>query len=137
MLKDFKEFLLKHQVVGLATGVIVGGAVGKIVSSLVADIIMPLVSPLIPGGEWRTAKIVISSTVGADGKAVVNALNYGNFIGTIIDFAVIAFCVYMILKAFLKEAPPAPAPPSKTCPKCTETIAIGATKCKFCTADLA
>ncbi len=137
MLKDFKEFLLKHQVIGLATGVIIGGAVGKIVSSLVADIIMPLISPLIPGGEWRAAKIVLSSTVGADGKPVVNAINYGAFLGTIVDFIVIALCVFLILKTLVKEAPPAPAPPSKTCPKCTETIAIGATKCKFCTADLA
>jgi large conductance mechanosensitive channel len=136
MLKDFKDFLLKHQVIGLATGVIIGAAVGKMVSSLVADVIMPMISPLIPGGEWRTAKLVLSTTTGADGKTVVNAVNYGNFLGTIVDFVVIAFCVYMILKAVVREAPPAPPPPSKTCPKCTETVALAATKCKFCTAEI-
>lgn len=117
----------------LAVGVIIGGAIGKVVSSLVADILMPIVSPLIPGGEWRTAKFVLSRTVTADGKEVVNAINYGNFMGTVIDFLVIGFCVFLILKAFIKE-PEAAA--TRTCPKCTETIALGATKCKFCTADL-
>lgn len=105
MIGGFKEFLLKGQVLGLAVGVIIGAAVGKVVSSLVADIIMPVVSLLIPGGEWRTAKIILGRTVGPDGKEVVNAINVGTFAGNVIDFVVIAFCVYVIAKIALKEEP--------------------------------
>jgi large conductance mechanosensitive channel len=136
MVKGFKEFLLKNQVLGLAIAVVMGGAIGKVVSSLVADILMPVISLVIPGGEWRTAKIVLTKIVGADGKEVVNALNIGTFAGSIVDFAVIGFCIYMITNSLLKEAPAPPPAPSKTCPKCKETIAPDATKCKFCTADL-
>jgi large conductance mechanosensitive channel len=136
MIKGFKEFLLKHQVLGLAIAVIIGGAIGKVVSSLVADILMPLISMVIPGGEWRTAKLILSKTVGADGKEVVNAVSYGNFAGSIVDFVVIALCIYLLTKAVMKEEAPAPPPPSQTCPRCKETIAIDATKCKFCTADM-
>ena len=132
-MKGFKEFLLKNQVLALAIAVIMGGAIGKVVSSLVADILMPLISPLIPGGEWRTAKVVLSRVVGPDGKEVVNAINYGAFIGTIVDFAVIAFCVYLIAKALIEEAPP---PPSKNCPQCTESIPLEAKRCKFCTSQV-
>ena len=90
MIKGFKDFLLKNNVLALAVAVIVGGAVGKVVSSLAADIIMPLISLVIPGGEWRTAKIVLSKTVGPDGKEVVNAINYGTFFGNVVDFIIIA-----------------------------------------------
>ncbi|HTT62491.1 MAG TPA: large conductance mechanosensitive channel protein MscL [Bryobacteraceae bacterium] len=133
MLKGFRDFLMKNSVLALAIGFIMGAATGKVVSSLVADIIMPLLSPLIPGGEWRTAKLILSRTVGADGKEVVNAVSYGNFFGNVIDFLVIAFVVYLITKALIKEAP---AAPTKNCPRCTEALPVQATKCKFCTADL-
>ena len=136
MIKGFKDFLLKNNVLALAVAVIVGGAVGKVVSSLAADLIMPIISLIIPGGEWRSAKLVIGKTVGPDGKEVVNALNYGTFFGNVVDFVIIAFVVYMITKALIKEEAPAPPPPSKTCPRCKESIAIDATKCKFCTADI-
>ena len=120
----------------MAVAVIVGGAVGKVVSSLVADIVMPLISPLVPGGEWRTAQFVLSRTVGADGKEIVNALNYGNFLGSIVDFVVIAFCVYMITKALIPEAPQAP-PLTRQCPQCTESIPAAAKRCRYCTAAVA
>jgi large conductance mechanosensitive channel len=133
MIKGFKEFLLKNNVLALAVAVIVGGAVGKVVSSLAADILMPLISLVLPSGDWRAAKAVLSRTVGPDGKEVVNSVNYGTFAGNIVDFLIIAFVVYMITKALIKEAP---APPAKTCPRCKETIAVDASKCKFCTADV-
>jgi large conductance mechanosensitive channel len=136
MIKGFKEFLLKNNVLALAVAVIVGGAVGKVVSSLAADIIMPIIGVVLPGGEWRSAKFVLSKTVGPDGKEVVNAISYGTFFGNIVDFIIIAFVVYMITKALIKEPAPAPAAPSKNCPRCKETVAIDATKCKFCTADI-
>lgn len=136
MIKDFKEFLLKNNVLALAVAVIVGGAVGKMVSSLAADILMPLISPLLPSGEWRAAKFIISRTVGADGKEVVNAISYGNFIGNVIDFVVIAFVVFLLTKSLIKEAPAAPPAPTKPCPRCFEAVDPKATKCKFCTADI-
>ena len=133
MIKDFKEFLMKNAVLALAIAFVMGVATQKVVSSLVADLIMPLISLAMPNGEWRSAKIVLSRTVGPDGKEVVNAITYGNFIGNFVDFAIIAFVVFLITKALIKQAP---APPSKKCPRCTEAIAIEATKCKYCTADV-
>ena len=133
MVKGFRDFLLKNSVLALAIGFIMGAATGKVVSSLVADIIMPLISPLLPGSEWRTAKIILSRSVGPDGKEVVNAISYGNFLGNVIDFVVVALVIYLITKALIKEAP---AAPSKKCPRCTEPIALDATKCKYCTADI-
>ena len=136
MIKGFKEFLLKNNVLALAVAVIVGGAVGKVVSSLAADLIMPLISLVLPSGEWRSAKMVLSHRVGADGKEAINALNYGTFFGNVVDFLIIAFVVYLMTKALIKEAPAPPAPETKACPRCLEAIAPAATKCKFCTADL-
>ncbi len=137
MVKGFKEFLLKNQVVGLAVAVIMGGAVGKVVSSLVADILMPIISLVIPGGEWRSAKIVLGKMTTPDGKEVVNAMSYGNFFGSIVDFIIIGVCVYTITKSLIKEAPAPPPAPTKECPKCTEAIPLAAKKCKYCTADVA
>lgn len=136
-MQGFKKFLEKHQVLGLAMGVIIGTAIGKVVASLVADILMPFISLLIPGGEWKAARIVLSQTVTPDGKVVINAINYGTFLGTVVDFVVIALCVYMIVKAVIKEAPAPPPPPTRECPKCTEAVPLAAKRCKFCTADIA
>jgi large conductance mechanosensitive channel len=133
MVKGFRDFLLKNSVLALAIGFIMGAATGKVVSSLVADIFMPVISLLMPSGDWRAAKLVLTSRVGADGKEVVNAINLGTFLGSAVDFVAIAFVIYVITKALIKEAP---AAPSKKCPRCTETIAAEATKCKHCTADI-
>jgi large conductance mechanosensitive channel len=136
LLKGFKEFLFKNNVLALAIAVIVGGAVGKVVSSLAAEIIMPVVSLLLPSGEWRTARLVLSRATGPDGKEVVNALGYGSFLGNVIDFLVIAFVVYLLTRSLLKEPAAAPAAPSKQCPRCLESIAPAATRCKYCTAEV-
>jgi large conductance mechanosensitive channel len=133
MIKGFKDFLLKNNVLALAIAVIVGGAVGKVVSSLAADLIMPVISLILPSGEWRSAKFVLSKTVGPDGKEAINALNYGTFFGNVVDFVIIAFVIYLLTKSLIKEAPPAP---TKTCPRCKESVAPDATRCKFCTADI-
>jgi large conductance mechanosensitive channel len=130
MIKGFRDFLLKNSVLALAIGFIMGAATGKVVSSLVADVVMPLIGLLLPSGDWRTSKIPLS--YGPDGK-VVAAINSGTFVGSVVDFVVIALIVYLITKALIKDTPPAP---SKKCPRCTESIAIEATKCKFCTADI-
>ncbi len=136
MIKGFRDFLLKNNVLALAVAVIVGGAVGKVVSSLAADVIMPLISIVLPHGDWRSAKYILSETVGPDGKTAVNSLNYGTFFGNIVDFLIISFVVYMITRALLKEPAAAPPPPSKTCPRCKETVALDASRCKFCTSEI-
>jgi large conductance mechanosensitive channel len=129
MWREFREFLLKQNALALAVGVIIGGAVGKVVTSIVADLLMPVVGLGLPGGNWREWKYVLSQRVGPDGKDVVNSINYGAFFGTLVDFVIVAFVVFLIVKQFLK---PTPAAPTKGCPYCLETVPIGATKCRAC-----
>jgi large conductance mechanosensitive channel len=131
--REFREFLLKQNALALAVGVIIGAAIGKVVSSLVADILMPVISLALPQGEWRASKIVLSQSVGPDGKEVVNAINYGAFVGTVIDFIVVAFVVFLLVRQFLK---PSPEAPTKVCPFCAETIPAAATRCRACTSAL-
>jgi large conductance mechanosensitive channel len=130
MVREFREFLLKQNALALAVGVIIGAAIGKVVTSMVGDILMPLISLALPQGEWRAAKIILSQSVGPDGKEVVNAINYGAFIGTIIDFVIVALVVFLIVRQLIKPAPDAP---TKVCTFCRETIPAEATKCKACT----
>jgi large conductance mechanosensitive channel len=129
VLREFKEFLLKTNAMALAIGVIIGGAVGKVVSSLVSDILMPVIGLLIPGGTWRELKWVVA--LNPDGTPA-DTITYGLFIGSVIDFVIIAFCVFMITKALLKPAPAPPAPETKSCPECLETVPNAAKKCRAC-----
>lgn len=115
MLKEFKAFALKGNVLDLAIGVIIGGAFGKIVTSLVNDIIMPLVSILLQGISFSDLKYVITP---AEGEVAEVALNYGMFIQTTVDFVIIAFSIFLFVKLLTKmkkkeEAAPAPIIPSK------------------------
>jgi large conductance mechanosensitive channel len=129
---DFREFLLKQNALALAIGVIIGGAIGKVVTSLVSDILMPIIGLALPGGAWREAKFVLSQTTGADGKLVESAINYGAFMGTIVDFVIVAFVVFLIMRRFLA---PAPAAPVKACPFCLESVPTAATRCRACGSD--
>ena len=129
MWREFREFLLKQNALALAVGVITGAALGRVVTSLVSDMLMPVVSLGMPGGDWRASKIVLSRVVGPDGKEVINSINYGAFAGTIVDFVIVSFAVFLILKRFLK---PAPESPTKGCPFCLETVPAAATKCRAC-----
>jgi large conductance mechanosensitive channel len=133
MVREFREFLLKQNALALAVGVIIGAAIGKVVSSLAADVLMPVISLALPAGEWRASKIILSQSVGPDGKEVVNAINYGAFIGTIIDFIIVAVVVFLIVRQLIKPAPDAP---TKVCTFCRETIPADATKCKACTSAI-
>ena len=133
MLREFRDFLFKQNALALAVGVIIGAAIGRVVQSIAADLLMPVIGLAMPGGDWRAARIVLSETVGKDGQPVVSAINYGTFIGTLIDFAIVAFVVFMILRVAIKpETPPA----TKTCPFCGETVPQAATRCRACTSTL-
>jgi|SRR5206468_4572965 len=133
MYGEFREFLLKQNALALAIGVIIGAAIGRVVTSLVADVLMPILSLGLPQGDWRASKIVLSQTIGPDGKEVVNAINYGTFVGTIVDFVIVAFVVFLIVRQFVRPAPPAA---TKVCPLCGETVPAAATKCRACTSTL-
>ena len=133
MYREFKDFLLKQNALALAVGVITGAAMGRVVTSLVSDMLMPLISLGMPGGDWRASKIVLSRTVGPDGKEVINSVNYGAFAGTIVDFVIVAFAVFLIVKWLLK---PEPAAATKTCPYCVETVPAAAKKCRACASAL-
>jgi len=133
MLKEFKEFLLKQNALALAIGVIIGASIGKVVSAIADDIINPIVGLLLPAGDWRSAKIVLSRATDATGKVTENAIAYGDLIGRTVDFVIIAFVVFMIVKAFL----PKPGnPTTKECPQCLEIVPLAARRCKSCTEPL-
>ncbi|NUM69219.1 MAG: large-conductance mechanosensitive channel protein MscL [Ignavibacteriaceae bacterium] len=99
MMKEFKEFAVKGNVVDLAVGVIIGAAFGKIVSSLVEDVIMPLVGILLGGADFRSLQLVLKTD--ADGK-VLSAIRYGVFINHVLDFLIVAFTIFLVIKGFNK-----------------------------------
>lgn len=104
LISEFKEFALKGNVVDLAVGVIIGGAFGKIISSFVADIVMPPIGLLVGGLDFKEMKFVLkAASVGADGKAIeAVTLNYGTFVQTTVDFLIVAFVIFMVIKAMNK-----------------------------------
>ncbi|HRQ24895.1 MAG TPA: large conductance mechanosensitive channel protein MscL [Anaerolineales bacterium] len=128
MLKEFREFIMRGNVLDLAIAVIIGGAFGKIVGSLVEHILTPLIGLLMGGVDFSG----ISSTVGG---AVIM---WGMFIQAIIDFLIIAFVIFLIVKAVnkMKAAPPPADPTTKECPHCFSAISIKATRCPHCTSEL-
>jgi large conductance mechanosensitive channel len=129
VIQEFKDFLLKTNALALAIGVIIGGAVGKVVSSLVSDLLMPVIGLMIPGGAWRELKWVL--TTKPDGTPG-NAITYGQFVGSVVDFVIISACVFLITKALLKPAPAPPPPETKNCPECLEAVPKAARKCRAC-----
>jgi large conductance mechanosensitive channel len=132
LLKEFKEFLLKQNALALAIGVIIGAAIGKVVSSLADNVINPIIGELLPGGDWRSASIVLSRGVDATGKETVNAISYGTLIGALVDFVIIAFVVFMLARAFIPKDKEK-EPETKECPQCLQIIPIAAKRCKACT----
>lgn len=134
ILDEFKEFAIKGNVVDMAVGVIIGGAFGKIVSSLLNDILMPPLGLITGGVNFNDQKLVIKSVIGMD-RGVTIA--YGAFITTVIDFTIVAFAVFLLVKGInsLKrsEAVPPPTPSEKQCPECFMNIPIAAKRCGHCT----
>ena len=132
---DFKKFAFKGNVVDLAVGVVIGSAFGKIVTALVSDFIMPIVALFMPAGDWRENGFVLRQ--GGSSKETV-IFKYGDFLGAILDFFIIAFVLFLIVSKIVKAAEgrlktAGPAP--KECPFCLEIVPGAAKRCKFCTAD--
>lgn len=128
-LNEFKEFAMKGNVMDMAVGVIIGGAFGKIVSSLVNDLLMPLVGALIGNVDFTTLSTTLREAV-MDGETVVKpavVLNYGNFIQVTVDFLIVAFCIFAVIKAInamKKKEEPAPAEPEAPAPKPDDVVLL-------------
>ena len=137
MWKEFKEFAMRGSVLDLAVGVIIGAAFGKVVSSLVDDVLMPPLGRLIGHVDFSNLYLNLSEThfdTYADAKKAGMALGYGTFINTLINFAIVAFAVFLLVRAVNKWLPKPPAPvTTKTCPQCAMPIPVAAKKCGHCT----
>ena len=142
MLKEFKEFAVKGNVIDLAVGIILGVAFGAIVSSLVNDIIMPPIGLLLGKINFSDLFINLSGTAYTSVKAAKDAgaatINYGVFLNTVINFIIVAFVVFLLVKQINRmKKEPAPAEPNtKECPYCLSAIPIKATRCPHCTSQL-
>jgi large conductance mechanosensitive channel len=146
MLKEFKEFAMRGNVVDLAVGLTVGAAFGKIVSSLVSDVIMPPLGMLMNNVNFSDLFINLHPQRAAEAASLAEArkngvpvIAYGAFISTLIDFVIVAFCIFLVVKFMnrLKAlAEPPPPPSTKECPFCTSAIPVKAIRCPQCTADL-
>ena len=143
---EFREFIMRGNVMDMAVGVIIGGAFQKIISSLVDDIIMPAISLLTGGIDFNNKFVVLDggsyATLEAAKEAGVATLNYGTFITVVINFILMALVIFLLVKfmnsvsnKFAKEEAEAPKT-TKICPKCKSEINIEATKCPCCTSDL-
>lgn len=135
MLKEFKDFAMKGNVVDMAVGIVIGAAFGKIVSSLVADVIMPPIGVLMGNVDFSSLVITLREKT-ADAPAVT--IKYGVFINTVIDFVIVAFAIFLVIKQMnrLKKPAPPAEPTTKDCPKCLMTIPLKATRCGHCTSDV-
>ena len=146
MFKDFKEFIMRGNVVDMAVGVIIGGAFGKIVTSLVNDVIMPPVGRLTGGVDFSSLYINLSGTAYASlaeaQKAGAATVNYGVFLNTVINFLIVAGAMFLVisqmnnLKKRLEKPHPDAAPTTRDCPLCLSVIPVKALKCAHCASDL-
>lgn len=137
MLKEFRAFAMRGSVLDLAVGVIIGAAFGKIVSSLVDDVIMPPLGRLIKGVDFSQLYITLDGksyeTLQA-AKAHGAALSYGNFINNVVNFLIVAFAIFLVVRVINKWMPKPPAPvTTKDCPQCAMAIPVAAKKCGHCT----
>lgn len=142
MFKEFKEFAMRGNVLDMAIGIIIGGAFGKIISSLVGDVLMPPIGRLMGNLDFSNLFFALNGQTYDSLKAAKDAgaptINYGLFINTVIDFVIVAFVIFMLVKQMnrlKKEAPPA-APSTKECPYCLTQIPLKATRCVGCTSEV-
>jgi large conductance mechanosensitive channel len=142
MLKEFRDFAMRGNVVDMAVGVIIGGAFGAIVSSIVADVIMPPIGLLLGGVDFANLFVVLKEGAAAGPYAALTeaqkagavTVNYGVFLNKVISFLIVAFSVFLLVKGVNSLVRQKPADPTtKECPQCLSTIAIRATRCSHCT----
>ena len=144
MWKEFREFALKGNAVDLAIGVIIGAAFGAIVTSLVSDIMMPPIGKALGGVDFSNLFVVLGdgtyASLAEAQKSGAATVNYGVFLNKLINFLIVAFVLFMVVKAMnrmKREAPaPAPAPTDKECPQCATSIPIRAKRCPHCTSNI-
>ncbi len=143
MFKEFKEFAMRGNVLDMAVGIIIGAAFGQIVTSLVADIIMPPIGLLLGKMDFANMFVVLSGQAApslAEAKKLGSVtLNYGQFINIMINFILVAFSVFLLVKSvnrMRRQPAEAPAPTTKDCPHCFSVIPLQATKCAHCTSEL-
>lgn len=143
MLKEFKEFATKGNMLDMAVGIVLGVAFGRIISSLVGDILMPPLGWLIGRVDFSNLFLAMSEThyasIAEAKKAGVPVIGYGLFINSIIDFIIVSFALFLIVRQINRLRKPAPAPPpapTKECPFCVSAIPLKATRCPQCTSEL-
>lgn len=142
MFREFREFAMRGNVVDLAIGVVIGAAFGKIVTSLVSDIVMPPLGLILAQVDFNDLFINLSGNHYAslaEAKAAGAAtINYGAFITNVIDFIIVAFVIFLVVRGInrLRRSPPPPTPTTRSCPYCVTTIPLQATRCPACTSEL-
>jgi large conductance mechanosensitive channel len=143
MFKEFKEFAIRGNVLDLAVGIVIGAAFGQIVNSFVQDILMPPVGRLLGHVDFSNLFVSLSGvhydTLAAAKAAGAATINYGLFINTVINFLIVAFAIFLLIRQVNRWAPkpaPAPVPATRECPYCLSAIPAKATKCAHCTAEL-
>ena len=141
MFEEFKKFAMRGNVIDMAVGVIIGGAFGKIVGSLVSDVIMPPIGMAMGKVNFTDLFVALNgkeyATLEAAKKAGAPVLAYGNFMQTVLDFIILAFVVFLMIRQINKMTPePEPAPEPRKCPFCKSEIADDATRCPHCTSEL-
>jgi large conductance mechanosensitive channel len=142
MLKEFKEFAMRGNVLDMAIGIVIGAAFGKIIASLVDDIIMPPIGLALGSVDFANLFINLSGkdypSVAAAKAAGAATINYGIFFNTILNFLIIAFAIFLLIRQVnaMQKPKEAPAPATKECPLCLSVIPIKATRCAHCTAEL-
>ena len=141
MLKDFKEFAMRGNVVDMAVGIIIGAAFGKIVTSLVNDLIMPPIGLLLGRVNFNDLFLSLNgkpyATLAAAKTAGAPTLNYGMFLNNILDFVIVAFTMFMLIRQFNRLMPPAPMPKTtRECPYCALEIPLKASRCAHCTSEV-
>jgi len=142
MLKEFKEFAMRGNVLDMAIGIIIGAAFGKIITSFVADILMPPLGLLLGKVDFSNLFISLSGTyptLAAAKAAGAPTINYGLFLNTVLDFLIVAFAIFLLIRQvnrFTKKPAPAAAPTTKECPYCIAAVPLKATRCPQCTSEL-
>src|SRR5271156_3421108 len=141
MFKEFKEFAMRGNVLDMAVGIVIGAAFGRIITSLVSDVVMPPIGLLLGKVDFSSLFLNISGksyATLADAKAAGAAtINYGMFLNTVIDFAIVAFVIFLAVRQInrLKKPEPAPVASTKDCPYCVSVIPAKATRCPNCTSE--